>query len=65
MVGVAAGAMIDRVGDDVGRLGPVSDAAAMAANSVAVWNSDRAELGGRHSTSPIATVADLVSGRGH
>jgi alpha-1,6-mannosyltransferase len=45
VVGVAAGAMIDRVGDDVGRLGPVSDAAAMAANIVAVWNSDRAEMG--------------------
>ena len=31
VVGVAAGAMIDRVTDAVGRLGPVDDAAAMAA----------------------------------
>jgi alpha-1,6-mannosyltransferase len=41
VVGVAAGAMIDRVSDDVGRLGPVGDAAAMAANVLAVWNADR------------------------
>jgi alpha-1,6-mannosyltransferase len=41
VVGVAAGAMIDRVADTVGRLGAVGDAAAMAANIVAVWQSDR------------------------
>ena len=41
VVGVAAGAMIDRVTDAVGRLGPVGDAAAMAANIVSVWNGDR------------------------
>ena len=41
VVGVAAGAMIDRVTDAVGRLGPVRDASAMAANILAVWNSDR------------------------
>ena len=41
VVGVAAGAMIDRVTDAVGRLGPVGDAAAMAANIVSVWNADR------------------------
>ncbi|MGE5564453.1 MAG: glycosyltransferase [Bacillota bacterium] len=44
VVGVEAGAMIDRVGDDVGRLGPVGDTAAMAANIVAVWNGDRARM---------------------
>ena len=41
VVGVAAGAMIDRVNDAVGRLGPVDDAAAMAANILDVWNADR------------------------
>jgi len=41
VVGVEAGAMIDRVTDAVGRLGPVGDAAAMAANIVSVWNADR------------------------
>jgi len=41
VVGVAAGAMIDRVSDEMGRLGPVGDANAMAANIMAVWNGDR------------------------
>jgi alpha-1,6-mannosyltransferase len=41
VVGVAAGAMIDRVTDAVGRLGPIGDAAAMAANIIAVLNADR------------------------
>ena len=40
VVGVAAGAMIDRVTDAMGRLGPVGDADAMAANILAVWNGD-------------------------
>ena len=38
VVGVAAGAMIDRVTDAIGRLGPVDDAEAMAANILDVWN---------------------------
>ena len=41
VVGVAAGAMIDRVPERIGRLGPVGDTAAMAENIVAVWNGDR------------------------
>jgi alpha-1,6-mannosyltransferase len=41
VVGVAAGAMIDRVTEATGRLGPVGDSAAMAANIVALWRSDR------------------------
>ena len=41
VVGVAAGAMIDRVTDRVGRLGPVGDAGAMARNILSVWNGDR------------------------
>ena len=41
VVGVAAGAMIDRVSDAVGRLGRVGDSRAMAANILAVWNGDR------------------------
>jgi alpha-1,6-mannosyltransferase len=45
VVGVAAGAMIDRVTDATGRLGPVGDAAAMAANILDVWNADRRSLG--------------------
>lgn len=40
VVGVAAGAMIDRVTDATGRLGPVGDAEAMAANILKVLCSD-------------------------
>jgi alpha-1,6-mannosyltransferase len=40
VVGVAAGAMIDRVTVAMGRLGPVGDADAMAANILDVWNGD-------------------------
>ena len=45
VVGVAAGAMVDRVTDAIGRLGPVDDADAMAANILSVWNSDRRTMG--------------------
>jgi alpha-1,6-mannosyltransferase len=45
VVGVAAGAMIDRVSDATGRLGPVDDADAMAANILDVWNGDRLAMG--------------------
>jgi alpha-1,6-mannosyltransferase len=41
VVGVAAGAMLDRVTDDMGRLGPVGDADAMAVNILSVIHSDR------------------------
>lgn len=41
VVGVAAGAMIDRVTDEMGRLGPVGDAEAMAANILDVLHGDR------------------------
>jgi alpha-1,6-mannosyltransferase len=44
VVGVAAGAMIDRVPERIGRLGPVGDTAAMAQNILAVWNGDRATM---------------------
>ena len=47
VVGVAAGAMVDRVSDAVGRLGPVGDIDAMAANILDLWRSDRAALAGR------------------
>ena len=40
VVGVGAGAMLDRVTDMMGRLGPVGDAEAMAANILAVWGDD-------------------------
>jgi len=44
VVGVAAGAMVDRVAQAVGRLGPVGDAEAMAGNILAVWRSDRQRM---------------------
>jgi alpha-1,6-mannosyltransferase len=44
VVGVAAGAMIDRVTDAMGRLGPVGDAEAMASNVLSVLCSDRAAM---------------------
>ena len=44
VVGVEAGAMIDRVSEDVGRLGPVSDAEAMAANILSVLQSDHRSM---------------------
>src|SRR4051794_11850978 len=47
VVGVAAGAMLDRVTEDTGRLGPVGDAEAMAANILAVWNGERREMSER------------------
>ena len=40
VVGVAAGAMVDRVDDKIGRLGPVGDSAAMAANILDLWAGD-------------------------
>ena len=46
VVGVAAGAMLDRVDAETGRLGPVDDADAMAANILEVWRSDRRAMGG-------------------
>lgn len=45
VVGVAAGAMLDRVDAETGRLGPVDDPAAMARNIADVWGLDRAEMG--------------------
>jgi alpha-1,6-mannosyltransferase len=40
VVGVAAGAMLDRVTEDMGRLGPVGDVETMAANILSVISSD-------------------------
>jgi alpha-1,6-mannosyltransferase len=47
VVGVAAGAMLDRVTDAVGRLGPVNDSAAMAHNILDVWEVGRDEMAER------------------
>jgi alpha-1,6-mannosyltransferase len=47
VVGVAAGAMVDRVTDAIGRLGPVGDAEAMAANILDVWKVDRGAMAPR------------------
>ena len=44
VVGVAAGAMVDRVTQEIGRLGPVDDAAAMARNILAMWHADRSAI---------------------
>jgi len=44
VVGIEAGAMIDRVSNSVGRLGPVGDADAMARNILDIWRSDRAAI---------------------
>jgi alpha-1,6-mannosyltransferase len=41
VVGVAAGAMVDRVDASTGRLGPIDDSKAMAQNILHVWNADR------------------------
>jgi len=45
VVGVAAGAMIDRVTESMGRLGPVGDAEAMASNIFSIMYSDRVAMG--------------------
>ena len=47
VVGVAAGAMLDRVPGHLGRLGPVGDARAMAANIVEMLGEDRRAIAGR------------------
>jgi alpha-1,6-mannosyltransferase len=44
VVGVAAGAMIDRVTDAVGRLGPINDAAAMVNNILNVLSADHERM---------------------
>ncbi len=44
VVGVAAGAMIDRVTTRIGRLGPVNDSEAMAKNILAIWAGDRESM---------------------
>jgi alpha-1,6-mannosyltransferase len=45
VVGVAAGAMVDRVTPDIGRLGTVDDSAAMARNIIEVWASQPKAMG--------------------
>jgi alpha-1,6-mannosyltransferase len=45
VVGVAAGAMLDRVDSETGRLGPVDDSAAMAANILQVLQSNPTAMG--------------------
>lgn len=44
VVGVAAGAMLDRVTEDMGRLGPVGDAATMASNILSIIFGDRERM---------------------
>lgn len=45
VVGVASGAMPDRVPAGLGLLGPVDDVQAMADNVVTLWDADRAAMG--------------------
>lgn len=45
VVGVASGAMPDRVPPGLGLLGPVDDVDAMAANVAAVWSGDPRAMG--------------------
>jgi alpha-1,6-mannosyltransferase len=45
VVGVAAGAMLDRVTNAVGRLGPIGSASMMAQNILKIWNADRVAMG--------------------
>jgi alpha-1,6-mannosyltransferase len=47
VVGVAAGAMVDRVPNGLGLVGEIDDAAVMAANIMAVLNDDMAAMGER------------------
>ncbi|PJI86838.1 glycosyltransferase [Sphingomonas koreensis] len=47
IVGVASGAMPDRVPEGLGLLGPVDDTAAMAANVVKLWNDGAQLIGAR------------------
>ena len=47
VVGVAAGAMLDRVPSHLGRLGPVGDAEAMAANILEMLGEDRLSIAGQ------------------
>ena len=44
VVGVAGGAMIDRVTESTGRLGPVNDHAAMTRNVLDIWAADRTRI---------------------
>ena len=45
VVGVAGGALLDRVSEAMGRLGPINDADAMARNILDVWSGDRETMG--------------------
>ena len=45
VVGVAGGAMVDRVTPDIGRIGPVDDAEAMARNLAELWRGDPRAVG--------------------
>ena len=45
VVGVSAGAMVDRVTPEIGKLGPANDPRAMAANVLEIWAADRGRMG--------------------
>ena len=47
VIGIAEGAMIDRVPASIGKTGPIDDAAAMARNIVSVWSDDHRAMGAR------------------
>ena len=45
VVGIAEGAMVDRVPDSLGRTGPIGDGAAMARNIAELWAGDHRAMG--------------------
>ncbi|MEX6633564.1 glycosyltransferase [Hyphococcus lacteus] len=57
VVGVHAGAMIDRVPPSLGRLGPCGDAEAMASNISAIWMDRLSDIGNRARTHAIANFS--------
>jgi alpha-1,6-mannosyltransferase len=67
VVGVAAGAMIDRVSPRTGRLGPVDDDAAMAANILEIWDADRTAMASEARTTALGyswdNTMELLFGR--
>ncbi|WP_411820733.1 glycosyltransferase [Hyphococcus formosus] len=57
VVGVKAGAMIDRVPPSLGRLGPCGDSDAMAANIAAIWMDRLSNIGERARAHAIANFS--------
>jgi len=63
VVGVAAGAMVDRVPSGLGLVGQIDDAAVMATNILAVLGGDRAAMGERARSHALQFSWDQSMGR--